>query len=466
MKTKSLRTKLTAWLLLVSLCMTFGPPSGVPLLAATPTGQIEPGAGKWKTWVLKAGNELRPLAPPDQAATRKELVELQALVAKPAAKALEQITYWDAGAPSYRWTQLTIAQLNQKPINVPRANRLLALLHVAIYDAMVAAWDAKYAYNRQHPGELDPKLIVRLANPASPAYPDERAVAAGAAATILTYIYPDDAKTFADLAQAAGQSRLLAGVSFPSDVKAGLDLGRAVAAKVIEHAKADGSDAKWTGTVPTGPDKWKGDKPVEPLMGSWKTWVLKSGDQFRLPPPPAYDSAQKLAELTEIKSYTRTLQTTMAAYYWQTNLGTFSFYDWAHRHIFEQKWEGDPPRAERVYALMSVAKYDAGVACFDTKYTYWAIRPSQLDPTVKPLFPPPPHPSYPSFHGCNSAATAVILAYLFPSDGKEIEASADEAAMSRMWAGIHFRSDDDAGLALGRKVGQLMIAWAKQDGSQ
>lgn len=141
-------------------------------------------------------------------------------------------------------------------------------------------------------------------------------------------------------------------------------------------------------------------------------------------------------------------------------------YDWAHQHIFEQKWDSNPPRAERVYALMSVARFDALVACYDTKYTYWAIRPSQLDPTITPLFPPPRHPSYPSAHGCNSGSAAAVLAYLFPRDGQTIEAKADEAAMSRMWAGIHFRSDDDAGLALGRKVAQRVIEWAKRDGSQ
>lgn len=466
MHTNYFRTKLISWLFLASLLVGFSLPSGASLAATTSSGQIEPNAGQWKTWVLKTGNELRPAAPPDQAATRKELAEIQTLISQRDAKALDQIAYWDAGSPSYRWTQLFIAHLDQKPLNVPRTNRLLAYLHVAIYDATIAAWDAKYAYNRKHPSEIDPKLVTRLPNPASPSYPDERAVAAGAASSILAYAYPDEAKRFTDWAETAAQSRVLAGVSFPSDVKAGLKLGRAVAAKVIERAKADGSDAKWTGTVPKGPGKWIGDKPVEPLMGTWQTWVLKRGDQFRLPPPPAYDSAQKLAELKEIKSYTRTLQTNLAAYYWQTNLGTFSFYDWAHRHIFEQQWDSNPPRAERVYALMSVAKLDAGIACFDSKYTYWAIRPSQLDPEVKPLFPPPAHPSYPAFHGCNSEATAAILAYLFPADGKESEAQAENAALSRIWAGIHFRSDTDAGLALGRKVATLVIERAQHDGSQ
>ena len=235
---------------------------------------------------------------------------------------------------------------------------------------------------------------------------------------------------------------------------------------MIERAKADGSDAVWTGTVPAGPGYWVGAKPVEPLMGTWRPWVLARGDQFRAPPPPAFDSAQKLAEIHEIKTYTHTLGTNLSAYYWQSNLGTFSYYDWAHRHIFEYKLDANPPHAERVYALMSVAKHDAGIACYDSKYAYWAARPSMLDPSIQTLFPPPPHPSYPAAHACNSTATADILAYLFPRDGGEILAAAADAGSSRVWAGIHFRSDVDAGAEIGHTVAQLVIDRASHDGSQ
>ena len=119
-----------------------------------------------------------------------------------------------------------------------------------------------------------------------------------------------------------------------------------------------------------------------------------------------------------------------------------------------------------VYALMSIAGYDAVIACWDAKYAYWAIRPNQLDPSVTTLFPTPNHPSYPSAHGCNSGATTEMLAYLFPGDGEFLRAQGQEAANSRLWAGIHFRTDDETGLALGRSVANVVIERAKQDGSQ
>jgi membrane-associated phospholipid phosphatase len=85
---------------------------------------------------------------------------------------------------------------------------------------------------------------------------------------------------------------------------------------------------------------------------------------------------------------------------------------------------------------------------------------------VKPLFPTPNHPSYPAAHGCLSTATAAILGYLFPRDAVTLAALAEEANESRIWAGIHYRSDTVAGAALGRAVANKVIDRARKDGSQ
>jgi membrane-associated phospholipid phosphatase len=121
--------------------------------------------------------------------------------------------------------------------------------------------------------------------------------------------------------------------------------------------------------------------------------------------------------------------------------------------------------APRAYALQNIATIDAGIAGWDSKYIYWAIRPYQLDPDVKPLFMVN-HPSYPAAHGFNTTAEATILGYLFPRDAVALDALAAEAAESRVWAGIHYRSDIVAGRALGRVVAEKVIARARQDGSQ
>jgi hypothetical protein len=82
------------------------------------------------------------------------------------------------------------------------------------------------------------------------------------------------------------------------------------------------------------------------------------------------------------------------------------------------------------------------------------------------LFATPNHPSYPAAHGCLSGAISAVLAYLFPHDAAALNALGDEAGQSRLWAGIHFRSDIDTGLALGLAVAKLVIERAEKDGSQ
>jgi membrane-associated phospholipid phosphatase len=425
---------------------------------ARPVTGIEPGAGAWRTWVLASGSELRLEPPPDTRATKDELRQLRALAAQRDAAALDQISYWDSGSPSYRWIELALNQLQAKPMPPHRGNRIMSLLNVTVYDAMVATWDSKYTYDRRSPADFDPKLTTAIETPNSPSYPSEHAVAAGAAAAILGYAFPDDAARFDALAEEAGQSRLLAGVSYPSDVSAGLELGRAVAAKVIARAQADGSDAQWTGTVPVGPGLWVGTNPVEPLIGTWKPWVLSSGDQFRPGPPLAYDSAEKAAELAELHAIERTFPLTANAFFNQSFDGlALSWYDAISQRIFEHRLDENPPRAALIYVTMAVAQYDAVIACFDAKYAYWAIRPSQLDPTLTTLFPPPNHPSYPAAHGCVSTAIAVAQAHFFPRQADYIIGKANEAAYSRMVAGIHYRSDVEVGIALGRRVAEAVL---------
>ncbi|RIK35590.1 MAG: PA-phosphatase [Chloroflexi bacterium] len=415
--------------------------------------QIAPEAARWQTWVLASSDALRPPPPPGAAATGAELAELQARVASAAADDRAQITYWDAGSPSYRWIEEIVNKYSAGPPN-PRVTRSFTLLNVAIYDAIIATWDAKYAYNRPRPNGVQ----TLIAMPNSPSYPSEHAAAAGAAATILGYLFPDEADLFAAKAEAAAQSRVLAGVNYPSDVEAGLSLGRAVGEKVIEWAMNDGADAEWTGEIPTGPGKWVGQNPVTPLAGAWRTWVIASPADYLSPPPPAYDSEQMLADLTEIKTITRTFPIVSKAMMWHSFDAAYPYwYRHVNTRLFEQRSDHDAPRAALINAALAITAYDASVACFHTKYTYWQIRPPHLDAEVAALFPVPNHPSYPAAHACVSNAIATTLGAFFPDDAEMLLAAAKEAGESRIWAGIHYRSDVEAGLALGEAVAQAVL---------
>ena len=155
-----------------------------------------------------------------------------------------------------------------------------------MYDATVAAWESKYRYNRPRPSRVDADVPTALPVPNSPSYPSEHAAAAQAAASVLAYLLPAEAQTFQSMAEQAAMSRVQAGLQYPSDVSAGLDLGRKVAEQVIAKAKADGSDAVWTGTVPVGPCKWIGTNPGNVTAANWKPILLTSPGQFRPPAPP------------------------------------------------------------------------------------------------------------------------------------------------------------------------------------
>src|SRR5262245_54968381 len=436
--------------------------------------QIEPQAGRWKTWVLSSGSQFRLTSPPDGLAQEIEIKNLISRVGRRDAATLAAISFWDAGPPGYRWNEIALNQVSKNNLtpNGPRISRIMALLNVAIYDATIAAWDSKYVYNRKRPSEVNSQVAPTLPVPNSPSYPSEHAAAAGAAAAVLGYLFPGDAQTFADQAQECGESRLNAGLQYPSDVTAGLELGRKVAELVIARARTDGSDAVFTGPIPTGPGFWRGTNPLEPLAGTWRTWVISSGREFRPPLPPAFDSAQKQQELAEVKNFPRPIPagaanftTTRGAYFWQ-GAPPKLWNDILTVKLFEYQLDRNPPRAARAYALMNIAAYDAIIACWDGKYFYWAARPNMLDPTIVTLFPNPNHPTYPSAHSMFDGPYGEMLGYLFPRDAAYFTAQAQEAGTSRIWAGIHFRSDIEAGLGIGRAVGQRVIEWAKNDGSQ
>jgi hypothetical protein len=198
----------------------------------------------------------------------------------------------------------------------------------------------------------------------------------------------------------------------------------------------------------------------------WKPWFLARADEFRPAPPPAHDSSQRAAEIAELKSMQRTFATNATAFFWQSADGIHCwFFDSVHRKLFESKLDQNAPRAARAYALLALAQFDANIASNDGKYAYWTIRPGQQDTSLTTLFPAPNHPSYPSNHSCHSAAKTEILAYLFPDEAGYFRSRGEEAGLSRLWAGIHFRSDHEAGLAMGKALARKLIAIAEQDGS-
>lgn len=435
------------------------------ILAGTALAQDSSNAGNWKTWVIGSGAEHGVPAPPGEADTRGELEWLRGAAAESDPRIAEQMRYWDAGPPSYRWMEMVARRQSAgQPIGTyfPRIHAYVAL---AIHDATVAAWNAKETYKRTRPG-----LPARVAVPAGYSYPSDYAATAAAAAAVIAYLVPAEAAHFQTLAEEAGKSRLYAGVEYPSDYFAGMELGRRVAERVIAKARADGSDAVWSGTVPTGPCMWTGVNPGNVTAANWKPLLMSSPGEFRPPPPPACDSPEAQADVAHVRNFPRALAspsflTNAKAFYWQTPEGV---YPWAlmqlNQWVLEEKMNA--AAAARAYALLGAAGYDAFIASQDGKFTYWYLRPAQLDTTLVPLFPAPNFPSYPSNHSTLSTARAEILAHLFPERADAIRALGKEAGDSRIWAGIHYEMDNREGVTLGKKVAQKFIEWGQHDGSK
>jgi membrane-associated phospholipid phosphatase len=431
--------------------------------------------------VLPNASAVRPAPPPasSSAQEKQELDEIVALQANRTAASDSLVQYW-GGLPTTPWHEETLNILEFYWALLPdvraatpvRSARILALVNVAMYDAMLAAWDAKYAYNRPAPSAVDSRVKALVDGGGVPSYPSEHAAVAAAAAAVLSYVFPFvDTTTFHALEKQAGDARVAAGVSYRSDVDAGYAIGRAVAARVIARAMGDGSSAPSTATAPDESWAWKPTPPrreKDPFdvnAGAWSTWVIARGDQFRPPPPPMPGSARFTQDLNELLQIGRTRTTAQAdtARYWATDAPSsrwevFMDDEIAAHHL-------GPVHAARALALASTAMADALIACWDGKFYYWLERPITADSTLHTALSTPPFPTYPSGHSTQSAAAGEVFAYLFPDRADYYRLKAHEASISRVLAGIHFRFDIDAGEKVGQAVGAAAVARAKADGA-
>lgn len=422
-------------------------------LTAFLQAQPEPSAGAWKTWFIDSGPAHRLPPPP---AAKKEIEAVIARQETLDSTDWQQIQYWNAGAPSFRWQNL----MSKLWMTDTAYNGILSnmLLSVAIYDATVAAWDSKYAWKRPRPFEADSRVQLYAPRPQSPSYPCEHSVAAGAAVAIIAHFFPSMADSAQHMAQRAMDSRVAAGVAFPGDTRAGFELGQKIAALAIARTRNFAPKTPWNGEIPQQAGLWNGEQPMLPLGGLLETMVLDSGSQFRPGPPPDYAK-----EMAELKSYRQTFRSMSNAFFHATQPYWSDLLD---QKIFEYNLHQNPPAAARIYAVAAIGTYDGFVACWDAKYAYWAIRPEQYDTTFHPLlFQSPPFPGYPSGHAAISSVMAELYSYFFPAESAFFRRKAKEVAESRFQGGIHFRSDNEVALVLGQKVAAAIVNQVKNDGA-
>ena len=298
---------------------------------------------------------------------------------------------------------------------------------------------------------------------------DNRAVSsdaavAAASAAVLSDLFTDSAVRASiarELARDIEQARL--GSRGAERAIAGRSLGEDVANRVIAWAPPSLKfAAPWNGTIPKGPGMWytmPGVPPIGIALVQARPWLLDSASQFRPVPPPAYGSPTFQAALEEVRRVgrARTAEQTNIAQRWNSSDPWARWNEVASDAIRRNRVSD--AEAAKVLAVLNAAASDAVIACFEAKYYYWTIRPSQADTTLTlaDSVDLPNFPSYPSGHACSAGAFDAVLGHYFPQDRAEFTRIAEEQAMSRLYGGIHYRFDNDGGLALGRIVARYDV---------
>ncbi|MBW6493986.1 MAG: vanadium-dependent haloperoxidase [Burkholderiaceae bacterium] len=365
-------------------------------------------------------------------------------------------TFWTEKPATERWNDEASRLIVKYRVNPLRSVRVLALLNVAMHDAGLRA------------AELDLKE------------PAQSAATHVAAARMLTQFFPLESP---ERLQAMGESALAALTAIQPEhareIAQGASIGRGVARFVVLRALNDGADEVWDArTRPAEkPGMWRGVPPLdsahpqEPLVGTWQTWTLKNGGEFEPPAPPASDSDLFMRAAQEVLEVSRNLtpEQKRIADYWHLDQGTVTppgLWNIKAREL-AARWKLSEKERLRLLSTLNAGMMDASIACWHVKYMWWVQRPAtmiqaHLDKTFMPYLVTPPHPSYVSGHATISGAAAEILKRFFPEDARQIDGWAEDAALSRLYGGIHYRFDNEAGLALGRQVGKTVLERALQ----
>lgn len=360
---------------------------------------------------------------------------------------------WSRAPAPLPWNELALELIVKYQQNPLRAARSLALLHAAMSDAAIVAARAERSAHAQ-------------------------AVAIHAAASgVLTYLYPQES---------AGRFEALGRVAYiaialdhgaPEALDAGWRIGRRVAASAIARALDDGASVLWNPDERPAavPGRWRSApplnlyNPLEAFAGKWRPWVLESGGEINPPLPVLFDSEAYWQEAEHVLRTTRelTLEQKRIADEWNLDSGSVTpagVWNLRARRLLESTKSGTGDAAQ-VLAVLNVAMADAFIACWHAKFEHWTQRPvhairDRLDPNFLPYLITPAFPGYVSGHATVSGAAAEVLAAFFPDAAKEVREMGEEAARSRLYGGIHFQSDNDEGLKLGRTIGRRVASVA------
>jgi hypothetical protein len=377
-------------------------------------------------------------------------------------------------------TLLTIVRTPGAQPATVHPTRSFAIMHAAIYDA-VNAIDATHKPYLVHVEHVSP-------------HASQEAAAAAAAHETLLVLYPAFQTT---LDQQYEQS--LAQIPDGADKTTGIDVGRAAALATLTLRSDDGSALPPIpyvfGNAPGDYQSTPPNFPAQPVFTHWSQvtpFALERAKQFRLGPPPALTSAEYTAVFNEVKalgivnSTAATADQSLIGRFWNGAIQNY-WNEIAQTAVLAHHLT--TAQSARVFALLNLTLADEVIAFYDTKYTYnfWrpvtAIRAAAIDDNpntlADPTWLPQPgktaaDPSYPGAHATISAGGAFVLRKVFGNEPVQVNVTSEvlpgvvrsfdsfaaienEASLSRIYAGQHFRSDEDAGEKLGSAVADFVV---------
>jgi membrane-associated phospholipid phosphatase len=472
------------------------------------------GAGTWEMIVLTSPTQFS-VAPPSQVGSfdyQAELASIRTAQSQLTDAQRKSIDYWSKGAV-LRWNDILlelVARADLPPAprpdgtypapdpnnpfadpqfpfgNPPYAARAYSYATVAQFEALKVAWYYKYLFNRPAPSDVDRSIKALLPTNGLPSYPSEDAVLAGVTVELLKLLFPTSVDQINARASEQQQVALWSGKAAASDVAAGLALGQAIAPVFIARARSDGmgaaggNPALWQAMADAatarGEIAWKSLEnpprpPMLPLFGKVRAWMMTPDDILTERPglAPSTSSGLMARDLAEVKDAVThiTREQLAIVYKWADGVSTPT--PPGHWNFIAAPYVRDAHfsevRAARAFALLNMAMHDAAVGCWDAKFTSFNPRPSQLDPSIRTLIGLPNFPSYTSGHSTFSAAAAAVLSYLFPNGTTYFDAQKQEAAISRLYGGIHYRSDIEVGKDHGQRIGDYTVRFAMHDGA-
>ena len=399
-------------------------------------------------------------------------VAVVAAFALPAAARADAVTDWNSFANAAIFSTGPTAHA---------ATLSTAMVHGAVYDAVNAI-----------AGGYAPYLPTPAADPLF----SQDAAAATAAFRVAAALVPSQLTTL----QGRYDASLLAIPAGPAKT-GGIAVGEAAATAMLAARAHDGRNGSFTFVLGTTPGVWRTSPPFflldpTPWVGNVTPFLIPNAAMLRSDGPNALTSKAYADDFNEVKSIgsltstTRTADETMAAIFWQSQPG--GLYGGVMRSL-SARFALSTAQNARLFAMVSLAAADGAIACWNDKY-YWNFwRPTEAiheaasdgnpmtvaDPGWKPLFDPstpttpvlstPAFPDHPSGHSCVSAASLHAMQNFFGTDKiafnmvssrfptqprhyERFSLALKEVIDARVWGGIHFRTADEQGAVIGKKV--------------